>query len=732
MQKNFKKILVTAILAFTINLDLNAQSTSLVPNLTATDYGHGGLQIVVGNTLYFGYLKEFFYRTQLAKYDGNTLTVIPNLTLADIGVNSNFTAVGNTIYFKYLNAAGKGQLAKYDGTTLTVIPNPSSVDYGYDDIAPTAIGSNIYFRYRNATNKYQLAKYEGNNLTLIPNISVDDYGYDNQVSDGVNTTAIAIGGTFYFKYLNSLGKSHLAKYDGSTLTVIPNATTTDVGYQCGPSYKPIAIGNTVFFKYVSGNGGVAGIKNLAKYDGNTNTLTVIPNASTSDVGYIDKPIAIGNILYFRYESTSGQFYRQLAKYDGTTLTVIPNVSATDYGYNDEYMTKLDPVAIGTNLYFRYKNAVGKYLLAKYDGINLTVIPNASTADLGCNDFFTSVGSTFYCQYRNGASKFQLAKYDGSNLTLVANPSTTAEGYRDRPYVFGNNLYFRYINDLGKYQLAKYDGSSLSLAPNAYPNDLGYSSEKMIVIGNNAYFGYTGDLNVGGSTNLAKYNGNALLVLQNPSPITPPSITPGFDWSSPLNAIGNTVYYKHRTNQDIYQLAKYTDVTLTLNLTSFRATKSINNTILNWQTINEVNVSHFSIQRSTDGVSFATLGQVNAKGGGNYTFNDAQLPNSSKLFYRLQIIDKDGSFTYSPIAIVNLSNKGKITLSPNPASNYITVSGNGIKMVQVFDNAGKVILTSNTIGVSSTLLPIHLLSKGLYQLKTLKTNGEIEIQKFIKE
>ena len=41
----------------------------------------------------------------------------------------------------------------------------------------------------------------------------------------------------------------------------------------------------------------------------------------------------------------------------------------------------------------------------------------------------------------------------------------------------------------------------------------------------------------------------------------------------------------------------------------------------WETAMEINVSHFNVQRSIDGINFYTIGKVNAKGAGTYTFND---------------------------------------------------------------------------------------------------------------
>ena len=78
-------------------------------------------------------------------------------------------------------------------------------------------------------------------------------------------------------------------------------------------------------------------------------------------------------------------------------------------------------------------------------------------------------------------------------------------------------------------------------------------------------------------------------------------------------------------------------------------------LLNWQTTNEINVSHFNIQRSINGKNFTTIGKINASCC-KYYFTDDKLPMTTDkltLYYRLEIVDKDGSKQYSYVMVVNL-------------------------------------------------------------------------------
>ena len=158
-------------------------------------------------------------------------------------------------------------------------------------------------------------------------------------------------------------------------------------------------------------------------------------------------------------------------------------------------------------------------------------------------------------------------------------------------------------------------------------------------------------------------------------------------------------------------------------------------LLNWITASEINTSHFNIQRSADGISFTTIGNVNAKGAGAYTFNDpitTQDSRFTKLYYRLQIVDKDGSKTYSEIRSVILTNDdSRFTVSPNPAKSYVTITGNNIKQVSLLDLTGRTVI-NKAMNTNTINLSINNLSKGIYLVKAILADGSIKTEKLVVE
>ena len=108
-----------------------------------------------------------------------------------------------------------------------------------------------------------------------------------------------------------------------------------------------------------------------------------------------------------------------------------------------------------------------------------------------------------------------------------------------------------------------------------------------------------------------------------------------------------------------------------------AAQQQNNTVnLAWQTTNEVNSSHFTMQRSVDGLTFTAIGNVATKGGGNYGYTDdlSTINNQQPtIYYRLQMVDKDGSFTYSKVvAVPFIIPHSLFTIFPNPVKETLFV------------------------------------------------------------
>lgn len=163
--------------------------------------------------------------------------------------------------------------------------------------------------------------------------------------------------------------------------------------------------------------------------------------------------------------------------------------------------------------------------------------------------------------------------------------------------------------------------------------------------------------------------------------------------------------------------------LPLTLVDFSGVTEGNSNRLAWITANEINTSHFEIEKSEDGIHYIKAGQVaaNGWGGGTYRFTDNAV--SAATFYRLKMVDNDGTFTYSNILVLGKNGK-QVSIFPNPVTDVLTISSNSRELnntrVNIYDNTGK-LLQQLLINKLPFKIDVNKLPKGMYYLSF--GNGE---------
>lgn len=151
-------------------------------------------------------------------------------------------------------------------------------------------------------------------------------------------------------------------------------------------------------------------------------------------------------------------------------------------------------------------------------------------------------------------------------------------------------------------------------------------------------------------------------------------------------------------------------------------------LLQWSTASELNSRGFDIERSADGGIWNSIGFAPSKAyDGNssnkldYFFIDVQ-PQSGTNYYRLKQIDHDGSAYYSGIRIVSFKTQNGINVYPNPANDYVIISGlNGSEKIEVYDIMGKYI--KEIVGEDSdTKISLQGLPGGVYNIVIAHNTG----------
>jgi hypothetical protein len=145
------------------------------------------------------------------------------------------------------------------------------------------------------------------------------------------------------------------------------------------------------------------------------------------------------------------------------------------------------------------------------------------------------------------------------------------------------------------------------------------------------------------------------------------------------------------------------INLPVTLVDFHALQQPDHTVaLQWETAQEQNSKYTEVQRSADGKTYSAIGQVAAAGNSSspkdYAFTD-QSPLSGRGFYRLKMVDIDGSFKYSKILQVTTGATGAaIKVYSNPFHDQLGVvipAMTSEKLVlSLFDQTGKICLRQN--------------------------------------
>jgi hypothetical protein len=197
--------------------------------------------------------------------------------------------------------------------------------------------------------------------------------------------------------------------------------------------------------------------------------------------------------------------------------------------------------------------------------------------------------------------------------------------------------------------------------------------------------------------------------------------------------GSNLYVADLRNRRVRRMTN-TTIPLPLQLLQFTANAVRNEVLVQWTTAMEKNVAGFDVERSNDALHFETAGYVAGKGNAlvpyAYTFTDIS-PLDGKSFYRLKMMDMDGSFSYSPVAaVVRQSAGGQVTLSPVPAQTALTLIVGQQELInttaQVFDMQGRQV--SRFVLAYQQQLDIAAWASGIYYLKL----ADGSTVKFVKE
>lgn len=535
---------------------------------------------------------------------------------------------------------------------------------------------------------------------------------------------------FYFRTYNSSNSRDIWKSDGTA------AGTTKI--VTGISSDRIQIVNNIlFFAKADANG-----NELWKYDGSTASLVknINPGSLSS---FPSNFISFNNLLYFfADDGTNGN---ELWKSDGTdagtqlVADINPGISGSG--------TYTDMVALNNALYFLgIKNGV--LSLIKSDGTAAgTTEIKAFTSNDAAGKLFLFDNTVYFVKKSVNGSQVneELWKTDGTQAGTVLLKEVLPFTITDGEYVQNNSFYIHngafyfYVdqeNQFGeteKLLLWKSDGTvagTVNIKSYQFP-----SGEEPTIDDNFNYIAAYDNSQVlfafadaAAGMEIWKTNGT----VAGTSLVS--DLNPGADGCNPSGLINfnNAVYFSANDETDLNELWKINmGTTVPLKLLSFAGYKKIKEVDLQWRTENEINTSHFEIERSANGRNFIHIDNVTATGRSINSYSGIDdAPLNGINYYRLKMVDKDGTFTYSETIKINFAVNNFVAVIPNPASDFIVVANaEQYKTLRLVDINGKEVRRfekniNNRYNVTG-------ISKGIYLLQLL-TDDTMEVKKIIIE
>lgn len=195
----------------------------------------------------------------------------------------------------------------------------------------------------------------------------------------------------------------------------------------------------------------------------------------------------------------------------------------------------------------------------------------------------------------------------------------------------------------------------------------------------------------------------------------PNDNNGTSWSAPGNFTSVTNYVPN--------------VPMPATLNYFNGTVKGNTAELKWQSNTEINFSHYIVEASNTNDVWNNIATINARGA-NQTYTTTTTINKNTAF-RLKMVDKDGSFTYSNQVFLRAGSikKAEIINSKNQIILSLTAEAGEVN-TEIFSIDGKRISAhknNHAGGTSTYYFNNEKLQNGIYIVKT-SINGSTEVLK----
>lgn len=191
---------------------------------------------------------------------------------------------------------------------------------------------------------------------------------------------------------------------------------------------------------------------------------------------------------------------------------------------------------------------------------------------------------------------------------------------------------------------------------------------------------------------------------------------------------------------VFRSDLYIHSTLPAVLTDFGGTGYKEYNQLKWTVTQEQDVSRYELERSTDGSSFSNIATVTARNSPVETiYSHKDYTTLFEAYYRLKMVDEDGTTTYSTIVFIRKSGiKNEFNVLGNPFNSEIVLkyklSGDQKISIQLFNAAGALVRKEEYAATAGTgiytISGFQKIPTGVYWLN-IESNGDRQVIKLMK-
>lgn len=176
--------------------------------------------------------------------------------------------------------------------------------------------------------------------------------------------------------------------------------------------------------------------------------------------------------------------------------------------------------------------------------------------------------------------------------------------------------------------------------------------------------------------------------------------------------------------------------LPVTLTDFTAVASENSILLQWETVEEKEFDRFELEKSRNpkkGFTYLATIKPSADTKTGYQFADTDAEPNVNFYYRLKMVDRDGSLAFSKIVVAKLSGENSVLVFPNPSKKQVNITSvTPMTSVVVTNIAGQVIIKESFPETKKYTFSIPGQSNGLFFLTIAGKDGSAVQRKVVFE